>query len=407
MVWRWLTAPAVSDGASAPCLVTQALATVAPEVQALTTALPPAVMRAVVTPLLERWAALCWDLPASAAHHHQRPFGLLQHSLEVAAYALTAFAQSSLWWQDVPDAAMRHRTQGRWQLGAALAGLLHDAGKIFDVTVTVPPASAAAAPAIWNPLHEPLLSFLQGQQHSATLPTPVLSWQPGRGMHHEAAGALAATLVLTRADLVVLTLPVARTLWSFLSGSPDPRNLWYQLIVQTPGRPGMPAADGQSVQHDLARTPLPPSALAARVVAMLAQCCQDGTVRVNQLPGQVFVQGDETLVVVPATLTVVRERLAAQGLATPEGVVLYNELASAGMLCGALGQNVAQAVFARPGKAPLTLAVLRVRTALLWGTAPPADYGGPVGVRLPDASSVDDRAVVPNTQGVAYDAPEL
>ena len=74
---------------------------------------------------------------------------------------------------------------------------------------------------------------------------------------------------------------------------------------------------------------MPPATpvLAARELTTLAPCCQDGTLRVNQIPGQVFVQGDETLVVVPAALKVVTERLAAQGMTTPSGVLLYNDLA--------------------------------------------------------------------------------
>ena len=97
--------------------------------------LPQALVETVVTPLLQRLTAFCWDLPASEAHHHSRPFGLLTHSLEVATHALVAFTQSSLWWQKAPDPAQRHRMQPHWRLGTACAGLLHDLGKVFDVTV--------------------------------------------------------------------------------------------------------------------------------------------------------------------------------------------------------------------------------------------------------------------------------
>jgi hypothetical protein len=375
-------------------LVAQALDAVAPQVTALTAPLAPALVQAVVTPLLARWVARCWDLPASAAHHHSRPFGLLQHSLEVATHALTAFTHSSAWWRNVPDPATRHRTQARWRLGTALAGLLHDGGKLFDVAVTLTPP-APAAPSVWDPLAEPLLAWLVRHQHAGTLPTPTVTWQPGRGTQHTTAGALAATLLLTRDDLVTLTVPVARELWGFLSGA-DPANLFYPLIVRAPGPAAGPAADGQSVQTDLATLPPATPGLAARVLATLAQCCQDGTLRVNQIPGQVFVQGEETLVVVPAAIKVVTERLAAQGITTPTGVLLYNDLAQAGSLLGLPGRNVAQATLARPGKAPVTLAVLRFPTALLWGATPPAPYGGTLVVRMPgDATGHDPTGVAP------------
>jgi hypothetical protein len=395
MRWRMFRPPPVplTDAA----LLAQALETVAPQVTALTVQLPPGLVAMVVTPLLQRWVALCWDLPASAVHHHSRPFGLLHHSLEVATHALTAFTHSSAWWRKVPDPATRHRTQERWRLGTALAGLLHDGGKLFDITVTFTPP-APAAPCVWNPLAEPLLPWLVRHQHGGDLPMPTVTWQPGRGTQHTTAGALAATLVLTRDDLITLTVPVARELWGFLSGA-DPANLFYPLIVQSPGPATAPAADGHSVLTDLATLAPAVPGLAARVLTTLAQCCQDGTLRVNQIPGQVFIQGDETLVVVPAALKVVCERLAAQGITTPSGVLLYNDLAQAGSLLGPPGRNVAQATLARPGKAPVMLAVLRLPTALLWGATPPAPYGGTLVVRHPDDPTSSDPAVGATLEG--------
>ena len=206
----------------------------------------------------------------------------------------------------------RHRSEGHWRLGTALAGLLHDSGKAFDVTVTLP-----AVPA-WNPLQEPLLAWLLAHQAHGTLPTPTVTWQPGRGMRHQTLGALAAALLLTPEDLVGLTLPVTRELWAFLGGDPDPANLFHQLLVRRagPGSPtDAPAADGQSVRADLAAQPLPQRPLAAQVLATLAQCCQEGVLRVNQFPGQVFVQADATLVVVPMALDAVRQRLATRACA--------------------------------------------------------------------------------------------
>ena len=382
---------------TATALLAEALETVTPQVTALTAHLAPALVQAVLTPLLARWVALCWDLPASAAHHHSRPFGLLHHSLEVATHALTAFTHSSAWWRKVPDPATRHRTQERWRLGTALAGLLHDGGKLFDVTVTLTPP-APVAPSRWDPLAEPLLAWLVRHQHAGALPTPTVTWQPGRGTQHTTAGALVATLLLTRADLVTLTVPVARELWGFLSGA-DPANLFYPLIVRAPDPTAAPAADGHSVQTDLATLPPATPGLAARVLTTLAQCCQDGTLRVNQIPGQVFVQGEETLVVVPAALKVVTERLAAQGLTPPTGVLLYNDLAQAGYLLGPAGRNVAQATLARSGKAPVTLAVLRLPTALLWGATPPAAYSGTLVVRHADDATGYDPAVVAPAEG--------
>jgi hypothetical protein len=213
-------------------------------------------------------------------------------------------------------------------------------------------------------------------------------------MRHETAGALAATLLLTRADLVALTLPVARELWAFLGGDPDPANLFRQLLARPVAPVAFPAADGQSVRADLEAVPPAQPTLAAQVLAALAQCCQEGALRVNQFPGQVFVQEDATLVVVPAALEAVRQRLAPTGVRLPGNALLFNDLATAGYLLGAPGQNVVKAVFPREGKAPATLAVLRVPHALLWGATPPPPYGGPILLDLP-AEAAPERTPAP------------
>jgi hypothetical protein len=128
------------------------------------------------------------------------------------------------------------------------------------------------------------------------------------------------------------------------------------------------------------------------VFATLAQCCQEGPLRVNQFPGHVFVQATETLVVVPEGLKPVRERLAQHGVMLPGGGILYNDLAAAGYLLGEAGHNVVQAEFQRPGKRTVTLAVLRVPNALLWGATPPAAFADTIVLTPLATSAADDAA---------------
>jgi hypothetical protein len=233
-------------------------------------------------------------------------------------------------------------------------------------------------PARWEPLQEPLLPFLLRHQAQGTLPTPSVHWHLGRGMRHETAGALAATLLLTHADLQALTMPVAHMLWAYLGGSPDPANLFRQLLTGAPGAGAARAADNWSVCTDLQTVPPAQPLVVARVLATLAECCRDGGLRVNQFPGHVFVRDAETLVVVPEVFKPVRARLAQDGVTLPHGGVLYNDLAAAGYVLGEAGRNVIQAEFRRPDKRPVTLAVLRVPNALLWGAQPPLPFGGEV-----------------------------
>ena len=371
MPWLARGRPTSTPPLTPEALVAQALAALAPQLATLTPLLPQAVLAPTFLPVLHRLVTFCWDLPA-APPPDDRPWGLLTQSLAMAQQALTAFTQTRLWWATVSDPAQRHRTEGCWRLGTALAGLLHTGGTVFDVTVTLPGVPA------WHPLQEPLLGWLLAHQAHGVLPTPTVTWPPGRSWQHQALGALVAALVLTPADLGRLTLPVAHELWALLGGAPDPANLFRQLL----GRPAVPGSLG-------AQGPSVHAALAAQVLATLAQCCQDGTLRVNQIPGQVFVHNDATLVVVPTALTAVRQRLAPTGVRLPGNTLVFNALAVAGYVLGAPGQNVVRAMFPRAGKPPVTLAVLRLPHAPLWGATPPPPYGGAIRLALPAEAAAE------------------
>jgi hypothetical protein len=129
--------------------------------------------------------------------------------------------------------------------------------------------------------------------------------------------------------------------------------LFRQFLTRAPGPQSTLPADGHSVQTDLQTLPPAQPALASQVLAMLAQCCREGPLRVNQFPGQVFVQAEETLVVVPEAFKAVRERL---------------------------------------GKPAVTLAVLRVPNAILWGATPPAAFAGELVVAPQTATAATDAA---------------
>lgn len=95
---------------------------------------------------IERYAMLVQDFPASEAHHHAYPGGMLDHTLDVVAYALK-LRQSHL----LPIAAAPE-TQAfeaeAWTAAIAYAALLHDIGKIA-VDVHVEYASGER----WHPWH--------------------------------------------------------------------------------------------------------------------------------------------------------------------------------------------------------------------------------------------------------------
>lgn len=95
---------------------------------------------------IERYAELVQQFPASESHHHAYLGGMLEHGLEIMAYALK-FRQSYL----LPMGSSpeeRSAEEDSWTAGIAYAALLHDIGKIaVDIHVEYEDGS------IWRPWH--------------------------------------------------------------------------------------------------------------------------------------------------------------------------------------------------------------------------------------------------------------
>jgi hypothetical protein len=74
--------------------------------------------------ILAAFLPLAKDLPASERHHHAWPFGLVEHSLEVALGTLARIA----------DASRRSPLIAPLVAPVLAVALLHDLGKVFDVS---------------------------------------------------------------------------------------------------------------------------------------------------------------------------------------------------------------------------------------------------------------------------------
>lgn len=98
---------------------------------------------------IERYAALVQQFPASEAHHHAYPGGLLDHGLEIIAYALKLRQSYLLPIGSTPE---EQAAQSEiWTACTAYAALLHDIGKIaVDLYVEYEDGS------IWHPWNGPL-----------------------------------------------------------------------------------------------------------------------------------------------------------------------------------------------------------------------------------------------------------
>lgn len=152
---------------------------------------------------LERYAELVQQFPASESHHHAYPGGMLDHGLEIVAYALK-LRQSHLLPAGAPPEAQAAQAEA-WTASVAYAALLHDLGKIaVDLQVELGDGTP------WHPWHGPLQApyrFRYRRDREYRL--------------HAAATGLLYTRVLDRA------------IFDWLSGYPE---LWAALIYVLAGQ---------------------------------------------------------------------------------------------------------------------------------------------------------------------------
>lgn len=179
---------------------------------------------------LERYAELVQQFPASESHHHAYPGGMLDHGLEIVAYALK-LRQSHL----LPVGASPETQAAQaeaWTAATAYAALLHDIGKIA-VDLHVEYADGAC----WHPWHGPL-------DH----PYRFRYRKDRRYRLHEVAAGLLYTTILDRTILDWLcTFP---ELWSallhVLAGHYEHAGVLGELVTQ---------ADQASVAQELGGNP--------------------------------------------------------------------------------------------------------------------------------------------------------
>ncbi|WP_122781511.1 MobH family relaxase [Burkholderia pseudomallei] len=179
---------------------------------------------------IERYAALVQQFPASESHHHAYPGGMLDHGLEIVAYALK-LRQSRLLPVGAPPEVQAAQAEA-WTATTSYAALLHDIGKIA-VDLDVEYANGER----WHPWHGPLAHsyrFRYRKDRSYRL--------------HEAAAGLLYTQII---DLHIMDwLSGFPELWSallyVLAGHKDQAGVLGELVTQ---------ADQASVAQELGGNP--------------------------------------------------------------------------------------------------------------------------------------------------------
>lgn len=321
---------------------------------------------------LERYAELVQQFPASESHHHAYPGGLLDHGLEIVAYALK-LRQSHLLPAGTTPEDQAAQAEA-WTAATAYAALLHDIGKIaVDLHVEISDGS------VWHPWHGPL-------QHPYRF-----RYRKDREYRlHSAASGLLYNRLLDRDILDWLS--GYRELWTallyVLAGQYELAGVLGELVTQ---------ADRASVAQELGGDPVramaaPKHALQRKLLEGLRYLLKE-ELKLNQPQASDGWLTQDALWLVSKTVSdKLRAHLLSQGI---EGIpanntAVFNILQDHGMLQATPDDKaIWKAVVTGDAGWTHTFTLLRLVPALIWenGERPPAFQGTVEVVQEEDTSA--------------------
>jgi integrating conjugative element relaxase (TIGR03760 family) len=381
-------APQEAAAASSPALASDRLPVLGPEEllqpHALTLShirrqvgVPLAHWDALYQPLLDRFAAFVQQLPASEAHHHRRPGGLLQHGLDSTLKALTL--RRGILLPPGSSAERLAEKQDVWTYATASAAVLHDLGKpVVDQQVDLFDANGRGL-GRWNPLAGPIrppathysIRYVRGRRYRLHPRLPPMLVQ-----HLVPAVAL---------EWLVQNLDVFEAWLAVISGGDSELAGPLGQIVQQ--------ADGLSVAADLGAEPSSAAAagarrpLAERLSRALRKLIDDQALPLNRPGAAGFVIGDDLWLVSKRALDALRDALSTE---TPTGIPsrnerLMDELQQHGVLMPCQDRAIWMATV-ELGEWRQPLSLLRIPLQRLWTdpAARPAAAAGRIILDAPD-----------------------
>jgi integrating conjugative element relaxase (TIGR03760 family) len=313
---------------------------------------------------IRRFVELVQLLPASESHHHAYPGGMLDHGLEVVAYALK-LRQSHL----LPSGAQPETQIAQaeaWTAAITYASLGHDLGKIaVDVHVECSDGS------LWHPWHGPLsrpyrLRYRKDRQYR---------------LHGAASGLLICQLLNNDILDWLCKFPELWTSLLFnLAGQPEHAGELGTLVSQ---------ADQASVAQALGGDPskamtAPKHALQRKLLEGLRYLLTE-ELKINQPQASDGWLTNEALWLVSKTVSdKLRAHLLSQGVdGIPErNIAVFNVLQDHGIaLPNADGKAIWSATVTSENGWSQSLTFLKLSPALIWETGTrPAAFSGTVTV---------------------------
>lgn len=313
---------------------------------------------------LKRYAELVQLFPASESHHHAYPGGMLDHGLEIVAYALKLRQSYLLPTGTTPEDQVIQAEA--WTAAIAYAALLHDIGKVaIDLHVEYSDGS------IWHPWHGPLARpyrFRYRQDREYRL--------------HSAATGLLYRQVLDRGTLDWLSTypPLWSALLYVLAGQYEHAGVLGELVIQADR-----ASVAQALGGDPARAMAAPKhALQRKLLDGLRYLLKE-ELRLNQPQASDGWLTQDSLWLVSKTVSdKLRAHLLAQGIdgIPANNTAVFNVLQDHGMLQPTPdGKAIWRATITSETGWSHTLTLLRLAPALIWeGEDRPAPFTGTVTV---------------------------
>ncbi|MFG0828931.1 MobH family relaxase [Pseudomonas sp. CJQ_7] len=325
---------------------------------------------------LERYAELVQGFPASESHHHAYPGGMLDHGLEIVAYALKLRQSHLLPAGSTPeDQAAQSEA---WTAAVAYAALLHDIGKLaVDLHVELADGST------WHPWHGPLrqpyrFRYREDREYR---------------LHSAATGLLYRQLL----DVQILDwLSDYPALWApllyVLAGQYEHAGMLGELVVQ---------ADRASVAQELGGDPAramaaPKHALQRKLLDGLRYLLKE-ELRLNQPEASDGWLSEDALWLVSKTVSdKLRAHLLSQGIdgIPANNTAVFNVLQDHGMLQPTPdGKAIWRATVTSATGWSHSFTLLRLAPALIWEPGErPTSFAGTVAI---DTTPADKDADAP------------
>lgn len=317
---------------------------------------------------LKRYAELVQQIPASQNHHHAHLGGMLDHGLEIVAYALK-IRQTYLLPIGAPPESQSAQAEA-WTAAAAYGALIHDLGKIaVDVHIELEGGK------IWHPWHGPIKQPYRFRYVKA-----------GNYQLHAAAAALTYSHVLTPNILDWLSdFPEAWAQFIYvLAGQYEHADILGEIVVK---------ADQASVAQELGGNPsralaAPKQSLQRQLADGLRHLVRD-TLKLNQPDGPAdgWLTHDALWLVSKPIADQLRAYLLSQGV---EGVPssnapFFNMLQDQGIIqTNAQDKAIWKATIDNGRGWRNTFTLLKLSPALIWHDPSdrPSIYAGSVELEL-------------------------